>query len=72
MIFILAFWLLIIAVVLSKTRFGRHTYAIGGNKEAALMSGVNVKSNSMWGFVFCGIGNGDYSVGFDFAYGLRS
>ena len=28
----------------------------GGNKEAALMSGVNVKSNSMWGFVFCGIG----------------
>ena len=56
MIFILAFWLLIIAVVLSKTRFGRHTYAIGGNKEAALMSGVNVKSNSMWGFVFCGIG----------------
>ena len=56
MIFILAFWLLIIAVVLSKTRFGRHTYAICGNKEAALMSGVNVKSNSMWGFVFCGIG----------------
>ena len=41
---------------LGKTRFGRHTYAIGGNKEAALMSGVNVKSNSMWGFVFCGIG----------------
>lgn len=56
MIFIMAFWLIIIAIVLSKTRFGRHTYAIGGNKEAALMSGVNVKSNSMWGFVFCGIG----------------
>lgn len=56
MIFIMAFWLLIIWVVLSKTRFGRHTYAIGGNKEAALMSGVNVKFNSMLGFVFCGIG----------------
>lgn len=56
MIFIMAFWLLIIWVVLSKTRFGRHTYAIGGNKEAALMSGVDVKFNSMLGFVFCGVG----------------
>ena len=56
MIFIMAFWLLIIWVVLSETRFGRHTYAIGGNKEAALMSGVDVKFNSMLGFVFCGIG----------------
>lgn len=56
MIFIMAFWLLIIWVVLSKTRLGRHTYAIGGNKEAALMSGVDVKLNSMLGFVFCGIG----------------
>jgi len=56
MIFIMAIWVSIIAVVLGKTRFGRHTYAIGGNKEAALMSGVNVKSNSMWGYVFCGVG----------------
>ena len=58
MIFIMVFWLVIIAVVLSKTRFGRHTYAIGGNKEAALMSGVNVKFNSMLGYVFCGVGMG--------------
>lgn len=58
MIFIMAFWLVIIAVVLSKTRFGRHTYAIGGNREAAMMSGVNVKFNSMMGYVFCGIGMG--------------
>lgn len=56
MIFIMAFWLIIIAIILGKTRFGRHTYAIGGNKEAAVMSGVNVKSSSMWGFVFCGVG----------------
>ncbi len=58
MIYIMVFWLIIIAVVLSKTRFGRHTYAIGGNKEAALMSGVNVKFNSMLGYVFCGVGMG--------------
>ncbi|UCE07604.1 MAG: ribose ABC transporter permease [bacterium] len=29
--------------VLTKTKLGRYTYAIGGNEEAALLSGVNVK-----------------------------
>ena len=28
---------------LTKTRLGRYTYAIGGNEEAALLSGVNVR-----------------------------
>ncbi|MET0650431.1 MAG: ABC transporter permease [Pyrinomonadaceae bacterium] len=30
-------------VVLTRTKLGRYTYAIGGNEEAALLSGVNVK-----------------------------
>lgn len=38
----------IIAVVLGKTKFGRFMYAIGGNEDAAVASGVNVK------FVKCG------------------
>lgn len=29
--------------VLRRTKLGRYTYAIGGNEEAALLSGVNVK-----------------------------
>ncbi|MGQ9525000.1 MAG: ABC transporter permease [Armatimonadota bacterium] len=29
-------------LVLSRTRFGRHIYATGGNKESARLSGVNV------------------------------
>jgi ribose transport system permease protein len=29
--------------VLSRTRFGRYTYAIGGNEEATRLSGVNVR-----------------------------
>ena len=33
-----AFW-----IILSKTRFGRHVYAIGGNENAAEVSGVNVR-----------------------------
>jgi ribose transport system permease protein len=34
--------LLIMLFVLHKTRFGRHVYAIGGNREAALRAGVPV------------------------------
>ncbi len=33
----------IAAFVLKRTRFGRHTYAIGGNIDAALRAGINVK-----------------------------
>ena len=34
--------LLIFGFVLARTRFGRHTYAIGGNLEAARRAGINV------------------------------
>lgn len=40
---VIAFILVLIAMfVLKKTQFGRHTYAIGGNKEAAVRAGVPV------------------------------
>src|SRR5262249_61797053 len=29
-------------VVLGRTRFGRHVYAVGGNESAAVMSGIDV------------------------------
>ena len=32
-----------IHIMLNNTRFGRHIYAIGGNEQAALISGLNVK-----------------------------
>ena len=35
--------LIITALILSKSVFGRHVYAIGGNKEAAQFSGINTK-----------------------------
>ncbi len=41
-----AFWLIaffiIAAIILHKTKFGRYTYAIGSNREAARLSGINV------------------------------
>lgn len=44
-------WLVVVAavvtvvggLVLSQTRFGRHTYAIGSNEEAALRAGIDVR-----------------------------
>lgn len=41
MIFILAFWLLIIAVVLSKTRFGRHTYVLQTEGEIEILKNIS-------------------------------
>lgn len=39
--------------VLNKTRFGRYIYGIGGNPEAAELSGVNVKKVTFIVFVSC-------------------
>jgi ribose transport system permease protein len=41
-IFIFAAFALFTWVLLSRTRFGRHVYAVGGNAEAARLSGINV------------------------------
>ncbi len=38
-----------------KTRFGRHVYAIGGNPEAARLSGINVRRVTMWVYIFIGV-----------------
>jgi ribose/xylose/arabinose/galactoside ABC-type transport system permease subunit len=35
-------FIIIFAFILAKTKFGQHTYAIGGNIEAANRSGINV------------------------------
>lgn len=43
-ILILLALFLIAYYILQNTKFGREVYAIGGNKEAARLSGINVKS----------------------------
>jgi ribose transport system permease protein len=51
-------WIAIIAiaaVVLYKTPFGRHVYAIGGNREAARLSGVNVGLVTVICYVICSL-----------------
>jgi D-xylose transport system permease protein len=39
--------------VLDRTRYGRHVYAVGGNKEAARRAGVKVDKIRMSVFVMC-------------------
>lgn len=46
------FALLITAFLLRRTTLGRHIYATGGNKQAALYSGINVKRVGMFVYLF--------------------
>jgi methyl-galactoside transport system permease protein len=41
-------------VLLNKTRFGKNTYAIGGNVNAAQVSGINVKRTILFMYVIAG------------------
>lgn len=51
-------WALIIvaimAYVLNHTKVGRYTFAIGSNKEAAILSGINVKFYHIMAYVISG------------------
>jgi ribose/xylose/arabinose/galactoside ABC-type transport system permease subunit len=44
--------------VLVKTTYGRHLYAIGGNAEAARLSGIRVERKLIWTYVLCGAAAG--------------
>ncbi len=41
--------------ITNKTTFGRYVYAIGGNKEAAKLSGINIRKTTLWIFISSGI-----------------
>jgi ribose transport system permease protein len=49
---------LIAHFVLKRTKLGRYTYAIGGNEEAALLSGINVKLNKTMVYGIAGLLSG--------------
>jgi len=48
--------------LLRHTRFGRSLYAIGGNEEAAIASGINVGRNKIMAYLFNGVFVGVASV----------
>jgi len=46
---LLAFW----SVILGRTAYGRHVYAVGGNAEAARRAGINVPGTRVSVFMIC-------------------
>ncbi|GLR19935.1 ABC transporter permease [Portibacter lacus] len=53
-------WITVIVVILAvilttKTKFGRHIYAIGGNESAARLSGININKVKIWVYTIAGI-----------------
>jgi ribose transport system permease protein len=49
-------------IVLNRTTFGRRTFAIGGNPEAARLAGLNVRSHTLLLYVVSGLCCGIASV----------
>jgi putative multiple sugar transport system permease protein len=52
---LLAFLVLGYTLLAGRTVFGRHIYAVGGNLQAARLSGVDVRKVTFWIFVNMGI-----------------
>lgn len=42
-------------ILLNRTTFGRRTVAIGGNREAARLAGINVKRHTVWLYALSGL-----------------
>ncbi|MEZ5357248.1 MAG: ABC transporter permease [Candidatus Zixiibacteriota bacterium] len=42
-------------LIMSRTTFGRYIYAVGGNAEAARLSGIRVKWVLFWVYTICGM-----------------
>lgn len=68
-------------VMMSRTVFGRHVYAIGGNEETARLSGINVERTQLILYILSGtaaglagivmgsrIGSGDPNIGIGFEF----
>lgn len=54
-IIVLVLFLLIFTFITNKTVFGRHIYAIGGNNDAAELSGIEIKKTTLKIFMINGL-----------------
>jgi ribose transport system permease protein len=57
-VFIFLAWAVITGVVLARTRLGRYIYAVGGNAEAARLSGIRVAQVKVITFAISGFAAG--------------
>jgi ribose transport system permease protein len=63
-VIIMIFVLLIGMVILNNSYFGRYFYAVGGNEEAAKLSGINVKMVKTLAYTLSGFFAGIAGIGF--------
>lgn len=49
---------ILMALLLKYTKLGRNVYAVGGNRQSALMLGINVKRTIFWCYVISGLLSG--------------
>jgi ribose transport system permease protein len=52
---VMLFIYIIAHILLTRTKFGRYTYAMGGNEEATRLSGVNVRFHKTMVYVLSGL-----------------
>lgn len=50
------------SVMLTKLKFGRYIYAVGGNEHAAMVSGINIRKIKMMVYVLSGVACGIASI----------
>ena len=56
-LFIIIFFTAIMAIIMYRTKLGRHIVATGGNLEAAKVSGVNTDNVKLMSFIIMGVFN---------------
>lgn len=59
---ILIIMFILASILLNKLKIGRYIYAVGGNENAAMVSGINVKRVKMFVYVLSGIACGVAAV----------
>ena len=54
-IFVMIIVIVAAHIILGKMRTGNYLYSVGGNEEAAKLSGVNVVKNKYFAYIACGV-----------------
>tara|TARA_Y100001970_G_scaffold243635_1_gene309077 strand:- start:997 stop:1926 length:930 start_codon:yes stop_codon:yes gene_type:complete len=57
-VYILIFFAFLSTFILTKTTVGRYIFAIGGNEDASILSGIKVNLVKIFAFSFCGFAAG--------------
>ena len=61
-VYLLLFCGILAYLFLHRTKFGRHIYAVGGNENAARVSGINVQKTRILVYTICGLCAGIVSL----------